>query len=361
MWSHLPPAGGGLTVVARNLAADPDLGARFDMEFRGTHEAPPERVGRLHVHNLWRAVRDAASLFRQVRGADLVEIFSSGHTTTVLLRGLLLSLAARAAGCRVLFYLGSGRLYPADPAGFVPTRGMPQLFRVLGHVVDAFVAIDDNARPVLAGMVGGARIETIPPPLDVERLAAAPRGATERPVLLHAGRITREKGVVDLLEACRLLDGRGVGGWELRLVGPLERSTGDELDEIRDRARSLGDRVTFVGWVDGIAGELAAADVFVSASHREGLSGAIAEACASGLPVVATDVGATATVVRDGVDGFVVPPHDPGALADALAKVVADPGLRAELGAAGHRHVADLYGRDRIAARYADLIEELTA
>ncbi len=358
MWAHLPPAGGGPTRVARNLAADPDLNARFRMEFRGTHEASPDRVGRIHLHNVWRALRDAGSMFRQVRGASVVEVFSSGHTTMVLVRALLLTIAARLAGAKVLLFLGSGRLYPSEPSEFVPTRGMPQMYRVLSWLVASFVIIDDLARPVLAPMVGRARVEMIPPPLDEDRFTAPPRSATTTPVLVHAGRITREKGVLDLLEACRLLDERGTTSWELRLVGPLERSTTGELGQIERTAEDLG-RVTFVGWVDDISPELAKGDVFVSASHREGLSGSIAEAAMSGLPVVASDVGAVNTIVRDGLDGFVVPPHEPVAFADALQRVVEDPALRLEMGERARHHSIDLYGRERIAARYAALIGEL--
>ena len=358
LWSHLPPAGGGLTVVARRLAADPSLNEWFRMEFRGTHEASPDLVGRFTPHNIWRAFRDAAALFRVARGAAVTQIFSSGHTTTVLFRGVLLSVAARLGGSKVLIFLGSGRLYPPDPAEFVPTRGMPQLYRLLGLLVDAFVIIDDNARAVLAPMVGRARLVLLPPPVDEDRFTSAPRPGTDRPVMVHAGRITREKGVIDLLRACSLLDEGGLDSWELRLVGPLERSTGGELEQIEELARELG-RVTFVGWLDDISAELANADLFVSASHREGLSGAIVEACMSGLPVVATRVGAVATVVRDGENGSLVDVHRPDLLADAIEELLRDRGGRERMGNKGRELAVELYGRKRIADRYRVLYEGL--
>ena len=88
--------------------------------------------------------------------------------------------------------------------------------------------------------------------------------------------------------------GRGLSDWAIRRVGTLERTGSDELTEIERGAEDLGN-ITFVGWLDDITPELAGADVFVSASHREGLSGSLVEACMSGLPVVATRVGAVAT------------------------------------------------------------------
>jgi glycosyltransferase involved in cell wall biosynthesis len=358
LWSHLPPAGGGPTVVARRLAADPDLNERFDMVFTGTHEASPDAVGRVTLHNVWRAVRDASVLFREARGAAVVEVFSSGETTTVLMRGILLALAARLARTRVLVFLGGGLLYPSDPRDFRPTNGMAPCYRLLGRLIDAFVIIDDSARPVLRPMIGRTRMVLVPPPLDPARFAEATRPPRERPVIVHAGRITRDKGVVDLLEALRLLRDRGVTDWELRLVGPLERSTSGELEQIEAMAAELLG-VTFVGWLDDISTELAGADVFVLASHSEGLSGAVVEACMSGLPVVASRVGAVATVVQDGINGVIVEPHDPTALADGLGKLLGDPGLRVEMGARGRQRATELYGREQIAARYAQVIEEL--
>jgi glycosyltransferase involved in cell wall biosynthesis len=358
LWGHLPPAGGGPTVVARRLAADPDLNERFEMQFTGTHEAAPDQVGRFTLRNVQRALSDASVLYRRAKGAALVEVFSSGHTTTVLIRGIFLAIAARLAGCRVLFFLGSGRLYPADPRDFTPTKGMAPAYRVLGWIVDAFVILDPNARPVLRSMTGRARLVLLPPPVDPEQFPEAGRPARDKAVLVHAGRVTAEKGVLDLLEAGRILRDRGVTDWELRLVGPLERTVSDEMTEIERGAEDLGN-VTFVGWLDDITPELAGGDVFVSASHREGLSGSLVEACMSGLPVVATRVGSVATVVDDTVTGFIVEPHDPVALADALGKLLTDPALRVDMGRRGRERNDELYGRAHIAQRYAELVEEL--
>lgn len=358
LWSYLPPAGGGLTVVARRLAGDPDLNERFRMEFRGTVEAAPEAVGRFTFRNIARAVRDAAALYRVARGAVAVQIFSSGHTSTVLARAILLAIGARLARAKVLVFLGSGRLYPPDPRDFVPTRGMPQLYRLLSRLVSVFVIIDGNAEAVVGPMVGATPLALIPPPVDSEDLKASRPPATERPVIVYAGRITREKGALELLEACDRLVAAGCGDWELRLVGPVERSTPGELQEIESAAAALG-RVTFVGWLDDISGELAGGDLYVSASHREGLSGSIVEAAMSGLPLVATDAGATRTVVRDGETGFLVEVGDVAGLAENLRTLVEDADLRREMGERARALAIDLYSREHIAHRYGSLLAGL--
>jgi len=79
---------------------------------------------------------------------------------------------------------------------------------------------------------------------------------------------------------------------------------------------------------------MAGSDVFVLASRQEGLPVTLMEATSVGMPIVATAVGGVPQVVTDGVDGLIVPPGDPVALADALERVVSDPGLRARLGSA---------------------------
>lgn len=140
-----------------------------------------------------------------------------------------------------------------------------------------------------------------------------------------------EKGYDVLLDASALVVERGL---PVRVVavgrgeGELERTM-----VARHVALGLGDRFTFAGQRDDVLRILAGADVFVLASRQEGLPVVLMEATSVGLPIVATAVGGVPQVLTDDVDGLVVPPGEPGALADGLARVVADPELRARLGA----------------------------
>ncbi|MHB1739515.1 MAG: glycosyltransferase [Actinomycetes bacterium] len=107
----------------------------------------------------------------------------------------------------------------------------------------------------------------------------------------------------------------------------------DHHRDLVDRA-SIGDRFWLLGYRPDVAELLHAADVFVLASRHEGLPVALMEAMAAGLPCVVTRVGGMPEVVRDGVDGLVVAPGNPEALAQALDALLVDPRLRARLGAA---------------------------
>jgi glycosyltransferase involved in cell wall biosynthesis len=130
--------------------------------------------------------------------------------------------------------------------------------------------------------------------------------------------------------------------------GPLR-----EQIEAEHAALDRRDRFALLGRRDDVPAVLAAGDVFVLASDYEGLPVALMEAAAIGLPVVATAVGGVPEVITDGVEGLLVPPRDPAALADAIERVVADGALRARLAATARRR-----GDDFDIARVARLLRD---
>ena len=171
-------------------------------------------------------------------------------------------------------------------------------------------------------------------------LPAAPDGMPPRttPVLLCPARLTPIKGHGDLLEAAARLVARGIM-FELWLAGE-----GPERAAIERRIgeRGLSDRVRLLGTVPHA--ELLGmyrdrrADCVVLPSLHEGLSVALVEAMAYGVPVIATEVGGVPELLENGA-GVLVPPSDAGALTEALARVLGSSTLRAELARAGRRRV----------------------
>lgn len=199
--------------------------------------------------------------------------------------------------------------------------------------------------------------------LDRVRAALGERTATRaelglapgEPVVGTIANFRAQKDYPNLLATARLLLDRG---WPGRIVavgqGPLEaemRARHEQLD--------LGDRVLLLGRRDDAVRVLAACDVFTMASDNEGLPVALMEALALGLPVAATAVGGIPGAVTDGVEGLLVPPKDPAALADAIATITADATLRTAMAGAARR--AGERFDIRIAARrieqlYRDLV-----
>lgn len=176
--------------------------------------------------------------------------------------------------------------------------------------------------------------------VDVSFFQPAPHSPPEPLRLVSVGRLREKKGFPVLIEACRLLAERGVQ-FELSIVGdgPQRR----ELEELLER-RGLWGRVRLRGSLDryGVRQELQRSHLFVLASvvdergGRDGVPNALLEAMACGLPVVASRVGGLPEAVSDGVEGLLVPPGDPQALAQAVQRL-ADAGVRRQMGEAARR------------------------
>ena len=156
------------------------------------------------------------------------------------------------------------------------------------------------------------------------------------PGVLYAGRMLWSKGVGDLVEAARRLR---AGGTVLRLVlaGHSDADNPEAIPEAQLRAWVAAGDAEWGGRTEDVAAAMAAAAVVVLASEREGVPKVLVEACGAGRPVVTTDVPGCRDVVADGVNGRLVPVHAAAALAAALGELLADPALRASMGAASRR------------------------
>lgn len=167
----------------------------------------------------------------------------------------------------------------------------------------------------------------------------------------------RWKGHEVFLEAA----GRLSGGPPARFFvvgGPLYRSAGSQYtaDELRAAADRLGlaGRVGFVGHQDEPSAVYRALDVVAHASTRpEPFGRVIVEAMACGRAVVASRAGGAVELFEDGVSALGCPPGDPGALAAALARLIADPEARRALGASGRAEAVARFGRDRLAGEWS--------
>lgn len=203
-----------------------------------------------------------------------------------------------------------------------------------------------GAAAEFAGRHFAGAFRIVPNGIDVERFASAtPAELPEGDRILFVGRLQPRKGFGDAVRAFALLAPRFPGA-SLVVVGEgAERTALDDLAPgLRARVRMLG-----VPPYDELPRYHAAAEVFVAPNTGgESFGLVLAEAMAAGLPVVASDIPGFREVVRDGVEGLLVPPRDPQALAAAVARVLGDRSLARRLGEAGRRR-ADRYRWDRVA------------
>jgi glycosyltransferase involved in cell wall biosynthesis len=205
------------------------------------------------------------------------------------------------------------------------------------------------ARPGRSVLLGnGVALDRFPSTLDDASAAAlrADLGIDDGElVVTTVGRMVREKGIVEFVDAAH-----AVRAAEPRVrfvvVGPLDADKHDALSSV-DIDRASGD-VTFAGWRDDVADVMAVSDVFVLASWREGMPRSAIEAAASGLPSVLTDIRGCREVVRDGIEGKLVPPQSPDLLAAAILSLVRDPEARERMGKAARARAEQSFDERRV-------------
>jgi glycosyltransferase involved in cell wall biosynthesis len=289
----------------------------------------------------------------------------------------LRALRHRMKGRRTVISHGSRTLPACALAGAGTGRGF--VYRSIGDVVSyantrarqARVTLYLRRASVVVALWPGAarlierrhrvpesRIRTIPngvpaarfPVVDAHRRTAARDRAglaPHGPVALFLGSLIPEKGAADAIGAIAHVP-------ELSLV---IAGDGPERNRLEALARDVAPaRVHFTGVVANPADALSLADVLVLPSLTEGMPAVSIEAGLSGLPVVASDVGAVREVVLDGETGVVVPPGDSAALARALGDVLAAP---AELGRRAREHCLERFEIGVVAAAWDALLREI--
>jgi len=222
------------------------------------------------------------------------------------------------------------------------------LREVCGLAEDRRWAIVPNA--VSAGPAEDA-IDDVPSALDLPP-------DTEGVVITTIGRLSPEKGTMDVLAAFRRLV---LDGLPVRLVlagdGPLRPMLVSQT-----RSWSIEDRVTFTGVFEDLAPIMRRTHIVAHPTLNDGRSIAVLEAMAWGRPVVASDVGGVREIVADGVTGYLVPASDAAALAAALARLVQDPVARRAMGrSARAAFEAGGYTAEAMVARTLDIYAQVLA
>jgi glycosyltransferase involved in cell wall biosynthesis len=239
-----------------------------------------------------------------------------------------------------------------------------RLNRLTQHLVDRVVCVSQQVADFVAGEVGirRAKVVVIPNGVNLGAMTDLPGGETARarlslpvsgPLVGTVARLDPVKRLDVFLQALALLD-----GIPAVLVG-----YGPEQVRLEAMAQQLGvaDRVLLAGYQRDVRPWLAALDLFVLSSDWEGMSNALLEAMAAGLPVVATATGGTTDVLVDGETGLLVPPGNPTALADSIRRLLSDAELRATMGQAGRRRVAEHFSVKQMVGRTQALYESLLA
>jgi glycosyltransferase involved in cell wall biosynthesis len=282
--------------------------------------------------------------------------------------GLLAMLAARAARVPVRIHTFTGQVW-ATRRGLARAalKGFDRLIAACATHVLAdsasqreFLLAEGVVRAeriaVLAqGSISGVDGERFRPDPAARETVRAQAGIPPEAVLfLYLGRLTRDKGLLDLARAF----GSVQDGW-LMLVGPDEEGL---AGEIRDACGGSAARLRFAPYTDRPEVFMAAADVFVLPSYREGFGSAVIESAAAGIPAIGTRIYGVTDAIVDGVTGFLVPPRDPAALAARMRQLASDAQLRLRLGAAARERALRDFSMAEVTratlAYYAERLKE---
>ena len=311
---------GGTQRYALHLAAHLDR-ARFQAEIwtlrGGSGFAPAAAAAGISVHNLTMAPRVGPlailRLFRQLlrQRPDVL------YTLTVI--------------PNIWGRLMAGMLRIPLISGYRNHRP-PQLERWLHPLSARIIANAPQLRDVLTGELGvpASRVNVVPNGVDLTHFSPDRQNEAATPLIICVARRVPRKDLPTLVAAFAALRSQ-IPEARLEIIGdgPVTLTATDHLALLPGNS--------------DVRAALARAWVFALSSIDEGAPNAILEAMASGLPVVATDAGGVADVVRDGLTGRVVPQRDPKALCAALADLLRDADLRRSMGQAGRRRAEQAY------------------
>ncbi len=271
--------------------------------------------------------------------------------------------AAPLAGVRTIIHGEHGRDI-ADPDGRNARRN--RLRRVCGPLVSRFVAVSEDLRRWLVDIVRlpPAKVLTIHNGVDTACFVPGDRAAARQdlglrldaPILGTVGRLDPVKDHVGLVRAFS----------RVRQTHPhtVLVITGDGpcRTDIHQLVASLGldAHVVLLGERHDVPRVLRAMDIFVLSSIAEGMSNTVLEAMATGLPIVATSVGGTPELVAEGLNGILVPPRNPAALATALETYLSDRPRLDLHGRSSRQHAVDHFDLHRMRDAYTNLYTSIT-
>ncbi|MGO9232283.1 MAG: glycosyltransferase family 4 protein [Bryobacteraceae bacterium] len=367
-----PPVMGGSEVEAQRTSAElMRRGHRVLVLTSGGAPMPPVRewvdpVGvpvRILTRNArgrWKdiqfAVRVAWSLWRERRHYQIVYFLMQGLH---LAAGLPV---ARALGKPIVMKVGGSSVIPRMRRS---RAGRVELGWLRRWAARLLILNDGMAQEAMAEGFAREQLLWMPNPVDTEqfqpgqpdqiaRLRASLGIPPEALVAIYVGRLSHEKGLMELLRGFALValeEPRAM----LVLVGD-----GPMRNELETNAASLGlgpSQVFFSGRVEmsKVPQWLQAGDVFTLMSPNEGFSCALAEAMSAGLASVVSRIPANVQLIDDGIHGLLPPVGDDSALASALLSLFRDPALRVRMGQAARQRVVDNYSPGHVAERYEAL------
>ena len=312
------------------------------------------RRGSLNPFDLIAIIREVRTLYRRL-APDLVH-----HVA--LQPSVIGSLAARGLAIAQLnAFAGLGSTFTSQS---LKSRLVRPVLKALlrwilnGRRASALVQNGDDRDAITAVGVDADRVFLIPGSgVDVDVLTPLPEPEGDV-TIAYVGRLLEDKGLRTVIAAHDLLNARGLPV-RLLIAGLADPANPASIPDAEIQSWARKPNVTLLGHVNDVRWVWARAHIAVLLSRREGLPKSLLEAAACARPIVASDVPGCREIARNGVNGLLVPPDDPQALAAAIEQLTRDPALRRLYGAAGRHLVETEFSSARIGGKTVVLYDRL--
>jgi len=361
-----------------------------DMAWFWSHRLP---LAQAIIHRGWKldiaaagAAEDARLRDFDIGGRDIpdaTDLFSHIRIIRALGRGIVESNPdiIHALTLRHAFYTGialrlTGRQIPAvfTIAGLgslfsTPTWLLrllrPFLIRVMRWAfarphIRLIFQNDDNRRAFLHFIIIAANQAILirGSGVDIHQFTPVPESQSERPVILYAGRLLKDKGVGEFIEAARLLRAKNSPA-RFVMAGDFYPKNPHSLDPDLVRTWVEEGIVEWIGQSHEMSAVIQSAALAVLPSYHEGLPKFLLEAAASGRAIITTNIPGCRDVVRDGYNGLLVPPRDAQALADAIEYLVNNPEQRRVMGHHGRQLAEVEFAVEKVVSQTSEVYDRL--
>ena len=335
---------GGISAVVNELY-DAGLGNQIDLEYIGTMKEG-SRFNKLVVAGC-AFLRFLVAL----PSADVVHVHFSSDSSFV--RKSYFIKAAHKFGKRIVLHQHGGdfkNYYGKE----LDAKGRKHVKNIL-EMGDVMLVLTKSWKDFFSGIVDQSMIEVFPNGVRTVGCAASEKFEKDYSKILFLGRICKDKGIDELLEAVEDIyeSGRKVK----LLVGGIFEERG-----YREKIASAAAFAEFIGWVSGAEKDkyLQECGILVLPSYYEGFPVSIIEAMLRRSAVVASCVGGIPDIIDDGINGLLVPAKDPKALEESLIKLIDDNKLAKELGENGRNKVVEHYSVEENIKRLIEIYTNLT-
>ncbi|MEX2162772.1 MAG: glycosyltransferase family 4 protein [Sulfuricaulis sp.] len=269
------------------------------------------------------------------------------------------SIAARATGVRAVINaitgLGFVFIDEGRKARILRWLVRPVYRIVLRNTHVIFQNTDDRQKYAEENLLSGDKGRLIRGSgIDVSQFKPSPQDKTGPKRVLFVGRLLRAKGVAEYVEAASLVR-KAIPNVLFQIAGDKDTENPDKIEDNFMLAWNQAKNVEFLGHRDEMYNLLNQVDLVVLPSYREGVSRALIEAAACGLPLVASDVPGCREIVKHGVNGVLVPIKNSHALADAIMMLLRDDQLRDRMGKISRKIACEEFSDKRVISETLDV------